>query len=213
MADNHLEFSEVLGDLVESEEAWLKEQLQPICVFGDTEYLGAAVPAELATTKPDWTGVRFLRDKPDHDPQWDALGFEYAFHDDHDEGGWGRHLWFYTEGWGDTSNVAWLVHKFLKKFRPDQCWSLTYATTCSKPRVGEFGGGAMFVTADEIKWQNAYEFIEDQRAAFGRNEAVYVSVWDDTITCRSACKFDPATLHVSDTEPAANQEDAESCTR
>ena len=63
MADNHLEFSEVLGNLTESEETWLKEQLQPIHVFGDTEYLGAAVPAELATAKPDWTGVRFLRTK------------------------------------------------------------------------------------------------------------------------------------------------------
>ena len=166
MADNHLEFSEVLGNLAEPEEAWLKEQLQPIRVFGAHEYPGAAVPAELATTKPDWAGVRFLRDKPDHDPQWDSLGFEYVFHDDHDKGGWGRHLWFYTEGWGDASNVAWLVQKFLKKFRPDQCWSLTYATTCSKPRAGEFGGGAVFVTADEIKWQNAYDFIEDQRAAF-----------------------------------------------
>ena len=100
MADNHLEFSEVLGNLAEPEEAWLKEQLQPIRVFGTTEYLDAAVPAELATTKPDWAGVRFLRDKPDHDPQWDALGFEYVFHDDHDKGGWGRHLWLYTEGLG-----------------------------------------------------------------------------------------------------------------
>ena len=68
--------------------------------------------------------------------------------------------------WGNADNVAWLVQKFLKKFRPDQCWSLTYATTCSKPRVGEFGGGAVFVTADEIKWQNAYDFIEEQRTAF-----------------------------------------------
>jgi hypothetical protein len=59
-----------------------------------------------------------------------------------------------------------LVTKFLKEFRPDQCWSLTYATTCSKPRVGEFGGGAVFVTADAISWQNAYGFIEEQRAAF-----------------------------------------------
>ena len=126
----------------------------------------AAVPAELADTDADWAGIRFLRDKPDHDPDWDALGFEYTFHDDHDEGGWGRHLWVYAEESGCPDNVAWLVQKFLKKFRPDQCWSLTYSTTCSKPRTGEFGGGAVFVTADEIKWQNAYNFIEDQRAAF-----------------------------------------------
>ena len=50
-----------------------------------------------------------------------------------------------------------------------------------------------------------------QRTAFRRKEAAYVSVWDDHLTCRSACKFDPATLHVSDIEPASNQEDAESC--
>ena len=170
MADNYLEFSEVIGNLTEPEEAWLKEQLQPIRAFADNEYPEDAVPAELADTEPDWSGVRFLRDKPDHDSQFDTLDFEYDFHDDHDTGGWGRHLWVYTEDWGDASNVAWLVQTFLKKFRPDQCWSLTYATTCSKPRVGEFGGGAVFVTAEAISWQNAYDFIEDQRAAFERKE-------------------------------------------
>ena len=211
MADNYLQFSEVLANLTEPEEAWLEEQLQPIRVFGDKEYPEDAVPAELADTEADWSGIRFLRDNPDHDPDWDVLGFEYHFHDDNDPGGGGRHLWLYAEDSGNADNVAWLVHKFLKQFRPGQCWSLTYAATCSKPRVGEFGGGALIVTADEIKWQNAYSFIEEQRAAFGRTEAVYVYVWDDAITCRSACKFDPATRRVSDVEPATNQEDAESC--
>jgi hypothetical protein len=166
VADNFLEFSEVVVSLTEPEEAWLNEQLQPIRVFGNKEYPEDAVPAELADTEPDWAGVRVLRDKDDHDPRWDALGFEYMFHDDHEPGGWGRHLWLYSEDWGEVSNVAWLVQKFLKTFRPDQCWSLTYSATCSKPRVGEFGGGAVFVTADTISWQNAYEFIEEQRTAF-----------------------------------------------
>lgn len=211
MADNYLQFSEVVARLKKKEEAWLTKQLQPIRVFANKEYPEDAVPAELADTDADWTGVRFLRDKTDHDPDWDALGFEYSFHDDHDKGGWGRHLWVYAEESGCPDNIAWLVQKFLKKFRPDQCWSLSYSTTCSKPRAGEFGGGAVFVTADTICWQNAYDFVEEQRAAFRRKEAVYVSVWDDTITCRSACQFDPATLHVSDIKPATNQEDAESC--
>ena len=48
MADNYLEFSEVLANLTEPEEAWLKEQLQPVRVFGDNEYPEDAVPAELA---------------------------------------------------------------------------------------------------------------------------------------------------------------------
>jgi hypothetical protein len=170
VADNYLQFSEVVANLTEQEEAWLKDQLQPVRAFGEKEYPEDAVPADLADTDADWSGVRFLRDKPDHDAQWDALGFEHGFHEDHDTGGWGRHLWLYAEVWGDASNVAWLVQKFLKQFRPNQCWSLTYSATCSKPRVGEFGGGAVFVTADTIQWQNAHDFIEDQRAAFGRKE-------------------------------------------
>ena len=211
MADNYLQFSEVIANLSEPEEAWLKDQLQPIRVFGDKEHPEDAVPAELADTDADWTGARYLRDKTDHDPDWDALGFEYSFHDDHDTEGWGRHLWVYAEESGCPDNIAWLAQKFLRKFRPDQCWSLTYATTCSKPRAGEFGGGAVFVTADTIRWENAYDFIENQRATFRRKEAAYVSVWDDDITCRSRCKFDPATLRVSDIEPASNRENAESC--
>ena len=149
----------------------MKEQLQTVRVFGNNDYPEDAVPAELADTEPDWAGIRFLRDKGDHDPTWDYLDFAYKFHDDPDKGGWGRHLWVYAEESGHPDNVAHLVQKFLTKFRPDQCWALTYAVTCSKPRAGEFGGGAVFVTADEIKWQNAYEFIEQERTAFEAKKA------------------------------------------
>lgn len=166
MADNWLQFSEIIAHLTESEEAWLKRQFEPIRVFGDKEYAEDALPAELADTEPDWSGIRFLRDKSDHDPAWDYLDFNYDFHDDHHPGGWGRHMWLYAEEGGDPGGVALLVQKFLKEFRPDQCWSLTYATTCSKPRVGESGGGAIFVTADEIKQQDAYDFVEQEQAAF-----------------------------------------------
>jgi hypothetical protein len=41
---------------------------------------------------------------------------------------------------------------------------LTYANTCEKPRVGEFGGGAMFVTADNIVWEDSYTFVAEQVA-------------------------------------------------
>jgi hypothetical protein len=58
------------------------------------------------------------------------------------------------------------VQKFLKKFRPGQCWSLAYSTTCSKPRVSEFGGGAVFVTADTIQSNSTNDFIEDRRVTF-----------------------------------------------
>jgi hypothetical protein len=63
-----------------------------------------------------------------------------------------------------------LVQKFLRHCRHDQCWSLTYATTCSKLRLGEFGGGAVFITADDIRWNNSYDFVEEQRKAFERHQ-------------------------------------------
>ena len=65
-------------------------------------------------------------------------------------------------------NVVWLVRKFLKQFRPSECWSMTYAATCSKPRAGEFGGGAVFVTAEMITGRDAHGYIERQQARFER---------------------------------------------
>jgi hypothetical protein len=95
--------------------------------------------------------------------------FEWEFADDHDTpDGWGRHLWLHSGEGGDLEAVAHLVQKFLRQFRPSDGWSLTYATWCSKPRVGDFGGGALFVTALEIRWQNAYDWVGRQQKAWQR---------------------------------------------
>ncbi|MCH8890822.1 MAG: hypothetical protein IH827_07080 [Myxococcales bacterium] len=62
-----------------------------------------------------------------------------------------------------VERIAHVVRKFLATFRLQQCWSLTYAATCSKPRVGEFGGGGVFVTAEDVIWFDADQFVEQQR--------------------------------------------------
>jgi len=166
MADNFLLFSEVVPNLTAEEEDWLKSQLGYIAVNGDTEITVEDRDDE-AAQDAQWVGIRGLRDCDDYDPAWDDLGFQYAFDDDDRKSAeWGRHLWIYAEDHGDVGRVAHIIRKFLKQFRPEQCWSLTYATSCSKPRVGEFGGGAVFVTANEIQWQNADDFVQQQRAAF-----------------------------------------------
>ena len=69
------------------------------------------------------------------------------------------------------SLVIPLVRKFLKQFRPDDCWSLTWSETCSKPRVGQFGGGAVFVTASDVAWGGSCDFVEQQRAVFASSGA------------------------------------------
>jgi hypothetical protein len=140
MADNFLQFSETLDDLTPEEATWLDRQL-----------------AEDRKGCP-----AFLQDYEDREPGDTDCGFQCELVDEADN----RHLWLYADEAGDVGRVAHLVQAFLKRFRPDQCWSLSYAATCSKLRVGEFGGGAVFVTADEIHWQSSDGFIEQERTRF-----------------------------------------------
>ena len=174
MANDYLQFSEIVPRLSPEEEGWLQEQLQSIQALGDREYPEDAPDDKvLPPGEPDFTGPRFLRDNPDFDSDSEVLGFKFAFHGEHDpHDAWGRHLWIYAEESGDPTHVAWLVRKFLARFRPDESWSLTFATTCSKLRAGEFGGGAVFVTAHGIQSQDSYIFVENQGKAFqGQIEA------------------------------------------
>jgi hypothetical protein len=170
MADNYLFFSEVVPNLTAEEEAWLTSQLSEVAVHGDTEVVIEDYD-DAAAKGAQWVGIRVLRDYEGYDPAWDSLEFQYAFDDDNRKSAaWGRHLWIYAEDNGNVEQVAWLVQKFLKQFHPDHCWSLTYANTCSKARVGEFGGGAVFVTADEIRFNDCYDFVEEQRKVFERSQ-------------------------------------------
>ena len=136
MANHYTQFSETFDRLTPDEEKWLKEQL----------------------ARDPQTGCPvFLADHEEHDLDETDYGFCVYFQGTGDS----RSLWIYANGYGEMGRVAHLVQKFLKRFRPDQCWSLTYSNTCSKPRVGEFGGGAVFVTTDEIRWHHTHDFIEE----------------------------------------------------
>ena len=172
MANNYVEFSEVIPHLTEKEADWLRQQLEVVWVFGDREYSEDALPDDLNREDADWIGCRAYRDMKDYDPDFgEEAGFEYEFHNGQDED-WGRHLWLHAVEYAELDRLAHLVQKFLKRFRPDDVWSLTWATACSKPRAGEFGGGAVFVTASEIKWNDAYGFVEEQTKAFHEQSAV-----------------------------------------
>jgi len=164
MADNCLQFSETLGNLTAKQVAWLQRQIEPIVVVNGKERPGNEEPG---CDEPDYRGLRFLRDYEDLDDDADEPRFAVEFQG----AGKTREAWLYAEDSGDPGRVAYLVQKFLKKFRPDECWSLTYATTCSQLRANAFGGGAVFVTANEIKWQSADDYVEQQWAAFEDTQA------------------------------------------
>jgi hypothetical protein len=169
MANSYLEFSEVIPHLTDAEITWLRQQLEIVYVFGSTECELDKVPERLDPSDAQWTGCRAYRDMQDFEPDFgDGAGFAYDFVLDDLESRWGHHLWLRREEFGCVDRVAHLVQKFLRTFRRKDCWTLTYATTCSRPRVGEFGGGAVFVATDHIKWMNSHHWTESQRVRFAR---------------------------------------------
>lgn len=134
MANNYLQFSEVIDDITPEESKWAVARLTEMTdKFRDTFEDG-------------W------------DFQWDV----HSEHDVHNK----PHIWVYAEEGGEPSHVADFFQEFLKKFRPNESLSLTWASYCSKLRVGEFDGGGFFATAKDVKWFSAHSLIDDAREKF-----------------------------------------------
>lgn len=175
MAEHYLQFSEALTGLSVAEADWLAQQLEVVYVVGEREFTERDLPGDLSPDYAQRICPRGLLDLP-AEAKRDANDEDYDAGDvDDDETGfafelranatWGQDLWLYAEEYGRPERVAHLVQKFLRQFRPAAQWWLTYAITCSKPRIGQFTGGAIFVTAETVVCFEAADFVEQQRAA------------------------------------------------
>jgi hypothetical protein len=80
-------------------------------------------------------------------------------------------IWIFSEEGGNIDSVAELVQAFLKQFRPNGCWGMTWSETCSKLRIGEFSGGAVFVTANKIEYRHASSWVEEMKNKFEAKHA------------------------------------------
>lgn len=70
-------------------------------------------------------------------------------------------VYLYSEGEYDWFHAAKLVQElFRARGRSNECWTLSWSESCSRPRVGEFGGGAVFVTAEKIEIFTTFEWLE-----------------------------------------------------
>lgn len=56
----------------------------------------------------------------------------------------------YAEACTDFEILACIMQACLRRFRPQEVFSMTWADYCDKPFLGGFGGGVLVVTADEI---------------------------------------------------------------
>jgi hypothetical protein len=154
MANHYTLFSEGIGDLTEEERAWCHARLK---------HLEATLPT-LDHDGMDEDGSPCAPEDKAYvnGSQW--LGFQWAIKPD----GGAHFLWMYAQESGDVEQVALFAREFLVRFRPQSCFSLTWAATCSKPRIGEFSGGAVVVTADEMTWNSASYWAGQKIADFER---------------------------------------------
>jgi hypothetical protein len=156
MANNYLQFSEAIYKLSEDERAWCEARLR---------HLEGLLP----TLVDDGKDETYVPCAPEDRPYLNGAGclcFLWSINPEQD----GHCLWIYTEENGDAQQVALFVQEFLARFRSNEYFTLTWAETCSKPRISEFSGGALFVTADEIAWNGAFPWLGEKIREFDRRK-------------------------------------------
>ena len=135
MPNHYVQFSEVIPDLTAAEAAWIRRQF-------------ARDPEQDAPPICQLTGD-------------DAWVFDWKICDDPEEDG-RRYLWLYAEDHAIVDHVAAFVQAFLRQFRPQAYFQCSYAFSCSRPVPGQFGGGAVFVTATQIRWFSSNAWLTRQ---------------------------------------------------
>ena len=151
MADNYVLFSQVVPRLTAAERAWAERTL------------GCGGRGDELQHEPDLAralhdaGIRTRHVDPD---DWPGFAWELTRP--------GNDLWLYSSESGNPVHAGEFVRALLARFRPRDCWTLTWAETCSRPRVGEFGGGGLFVTARSIRAFSASDWLAGRRRTFAR---------------------------------------------
>lgn len=139
MANNYLQFSEVLDNLSTDEIKWFKFYLD------EMEYINANAEFRNNLISTFWKNVL------DGD-KYISFGFEI----DEEE------ICFFSEEFANVDILAQLIKHFFLENRPNgnDIFSITWAEYCDKLRPGEFGGGACVITKDNIYWYNTYDFVK-----------------------------------------------------
>ena len=118
---------------------------------------------KLTPTEVTWLETKFNESNKDPDAEYTGeMQIEKRTN--------GADLWLHEEEGADLECLAEFLQAFLKENRPDSHIDFEWANTCSKPRLNEFGGGALFITADRISGMSTYSFCEEKRIEFEDKE-------------------------------------------
>jgi len=70
-------------------------------------------------------------------------------------------LWLYSEEGLMDDHLIWFIQALILKFLPsDYVFTATFACTCSRPRIGEFGGYWIAISKDDVEFGNTWDALE-----------------------------------------------------
>ncbi len=156
MANNYLQFSLSVPLKTKAELSWAAKTLAAITRLFDS-------PGELDEKRARALGPLGRRII---DERWDYLDFQWSIEPTRDDADGVGALWLYAEESGNPDQVAVVLEAFLKKFRLTGVITFSWAYTCSKLRVNEFGGGAAVVIATGTKFLDSQSWAEDLASKF-----------------------------------------------
>lgn len=131
MADNYLQFCVGIDAAPEAIE-WSKRYL------GSREHYDDCLD--------NHGDFNFMQEWEEGDTNW-GFCVDYDPEDEHNQ------LIVYSDAYGDLDQAAQFIWKLLGRFRSDEIVCLDYAETCSKSRIGEFGGGSVVISREGVHWQ------------------------------------------------------------
>ncbi|MEI7607048.1 MAG: hypothetical protein WCJ64_06665 [Rhodospirillaceae bacterium] len=82
---------------------------------------------------------------------------------------------------GDPEVIVKILQDALKKFELDIAIGFGWANTCSKMRVGDFGGGAVVFDKHSEKWIDTEFFINDTKNAWNTDDGVVETTRDGIV--------------------------------
>jgi hypothetical protein len=140
MANNYTLFSEKIEGLTSAAAEWV----------GMVRALDPEVPEDLEKLM---TELDLTSDPDEELDNWPS--FEAELEDGE------TNLWLYSEEGLMDQHLIWFIQALISKFLPpDYVFTASFACTCSKPQLGEFGGYWLAISKDEVKSGNTWNAAE-----------------------------------------------------
>lgn len=160
MADNYSQFSEIF-EFKTQEAAELFCALQQICslLYLDDLSLAELGGADFDELDSEWQEYVTLWQGLTLDQQTALLkDFDHGTFDCEPEEKEPTKVWVYADEYGNIDGLARAAQVALQATGDtDSVFTLTWSATCSKPRVGEFGGGWIVINHEGCEFGNAWD--------------------------------------------------------